>query len=332
MERIVSLFGEKNEIFEQLNADMTAYAKLRGLEYIWAPQAPFDRNQVIHMLEEADAGIIDVEAYDETVFSRISKRCRLLIRFGVGYDQVDLEAASRYGICIARTTGANQTGVAEMALTQILAAGRQLVRNRKTVESAKWTKNIGNELLGKRVGILGFGNVGQCFAKLISGFDTEILVYDVFHDENTAKKFNARFSTLEEIFSTCDAISVHLPYCAETHHLIGADLLARMKETAVIVCTARGNIIDEEALYAALQAEKIAGAGLDVFSTEPLPQNSRLIGLDNIILTPHVSSQTRDSLKAVYRKAVDIAADFFEGKALEKSDLLNPDYLEYRKK
>jgi len=232
MKRIVSFFGEKNEIFEQLNANIMAYARSRGLEYIWAPQEPFDRNQVIHMLEEADAGIIDVDPYDEEIFSKISRRCRLLIRFGVGYDQVDLKAASKHGICIARTTGANQTGVAEMALTQILAAGRQLVRNRKTVESGKWTKNIGNELLGKRVGILGFGNVGQCFAKLLSGFDTEILVYDVLHDENVVGKFGAKYSTLEEIFSTCDAISVHLPYCSETHHLIGADLLARMKKTA----------------------------------------------------------------------------------------------------
>ena len=146
------------------------------------------------------------------------------IRFGVGFDKVDLAAASRHGICVTRTTGANRTGVAEMALMQILAARRQVMVNRKTVESGVWVKNIGRELIGAKVGILGFGNIGMELAGLLAGFRCEILVHDIFQDEKAAEKLGARFAGLDEIFTTCDAISVHLPYCGETHHIIDRDM------------------------------------------------------------------------------------------------------------
>lgn len=332
MKKIVSLFGERSPLFESINTEVTEYAAAKGFAYAWAPQTPYQLDHVIELLNDADVGIIDVQPYDETVFRRLSPRCRLLVRFGVGFDQVDLAAASNHGLCITRTTGANKTGVAELALTQILAARRQIMLNRKTVESGVWVKNVGHELLGKRVGILGFGNVGQCLAKLLTGFQTEILVYDTFQDYDAAKALHARFASIEEIFSTCEAISVHLPYCPETHHLIGNALLSTMKDTAVIVCTARGRIIDEDALYNALANHRIAGAGLDVFAEEPYPANGKLIGLDNVILTPHVASQTYESLKAIYLKAVDISADFFDGKELSRSDLLNPEYRNHERK
>lgn len=328
MKKIVSFFGEKTPLFQELNDKTKAYAQKKGIEFVWHPQVPYDIEQVISELNDADAGLIDVEPYGENVFAHLNDRCRLLIRFGVGFDKVDLKAASKYGICCARTTGANKTGVAEMALMQMLAARRQVMLNRKTVESGVWAKNIGHELIGGTVGILGFGSIGKCLAKLLQGFNCEILVYDVYQDNEAAAQLGARFAGLDEIFSACDAISVHLPYCQDTHMLIGTSYLDRMKKDAVIVCTARGNIVDEDALYEALVAGKIGGAGLDVYSQEPLPADSRLIGLDNIILTPHVSSQTYESLWYTYKKAVDIMADFFAGKALDKSDLLNPDYKE----
>ena len=281
---------------------------------------------MIANLNDADAGMIDVEPYDEAVFSRMNDRCKLLVRFGVGFDKVNLPDATAHGLAIARTTGANKTGVAEMALTMMLAAGRQLNQNRKTVAGGVWVKNIGTELLGKKVGILGFGNVGITLARLLRGFDCEVVAYDVCRNEAAAAELGVRFTDLEEIFTTCDAISVHLPYNAQTDHLIGADYLGKMKKTAILVCTARGNIIDEDALYEALKNQSIAGAGLDVYAKEPLPADSRLIELDNIILTPHVASQTYESILATYLKGVDIVADFFAGKELDRSDLLNPEY------
>lgn len=329
MKTLVSFFGEQSELFQELNEKAAEYARTKGIEFIWAPQTPFDVGDVVEHLNHADAGLIDVEPYSDEIFDRLDGRCRLLIRFGVGFDKVDLPAASRHGICVARTTGANKTGVAEMALMQMLAARRQVMVNRRTVESGVWVKNIGRELIGAKIGILGFGNIGIELARLLSGFQCEILVYDVYQNEAAAKELGARFAGLDEIFASCDAISVHLPYSQETHHLIDRDMLIKMKKDAVIVCTARGNIIDEDALYDILKERKIGGAGLDVYAQEPLPKDSGLIGLDNIVLTPHVSSQTYESLWYTYKKAIDIMDDFYAGRELGKSDLLNPDYIKY---
>lgn len=326
MIKFVSFFGERSPVFEELNEKTRQYAAEKGIEYVWVPQTPYNVEEVIENLNNADAGMIDVEPYDENIFGRMNSRCKLLVRFGVGFDKVDLPAAASHGICVARTTGANKTGVADMAMMMMLAAGRQAMLNRKTVESGVWVKNIGNELIGKKVGILGFGNIGIALAKLLTGFDCEVVAYDTYQNKEAAEKYNVRFTDMEEIFTTCDAISIHLPYNEETDHLVNAEVFAKMKKNAILVCTARGNIVDEDALYDALANHKIGGAGLDVYAKEPLPADSKLIGLDNIILTPHVSSQTYESIWYTYKKGVDIVADFFAGKELGRGDLLNPDY------
>lgn len=332
MIKFVSFFGERSPLFEELNQKTAEYAKSKGIDYIWIPQTPYHVEEVIEHLNNADAGMIDVEPYDEQIFSQMNQRCKLLVRFGVGFDKVNLNDATSHGLAVARTTGANKTGVAEMALMMMLAVGRQVMLNRKTVASGVWEKNIGHELIGKKVGILGFGNIGIALAKLLQGFDCDVVAYDTYQNEAAAKELGVRFVSLDEIFTSCDAISVHLPYNTETDHLIGAELFSRMKKDAILVCTARGNIVDEDALYDALVNHQIGGAGLDVYATEPLPADSKLIGLDNIILTPHVSSQTYESIWATYKKGVDIVADFFSGKTLDRSDLLNPGYTQNARK
>lgn len=326
MKKFVSLFGEQTAIFEELNKMAASYAAEREMEYVWAPQEPFDPMKVSEILQTADVGLIDVQTYDQEIFSVINKRCKLLIRFGVGFDAVNLADATEHQIAIARTTGANSMSVAEMALSMIMASLRQHVRNRIAVNDGVWVKNVGSELYGKKVGILGFGAIGRKFAGLIQGFNPEIYVYDPMLTEEEAEKMNVKKAEVDEIFTLCDAITIHVPYNKETHHMVDKRRLESMKKTAVVVCTARGNIVDEEALYEALKNGEIAGAGLDVFAQEPLPVDSPLIGLDNVILTPHVSSQTYEALWETYKKAIDIAADFFEGKELEKADLLNPGY------
>lgn len=332
MVKFVSFFGERSQLFEELNQKTREYARSKGIDYIWVPQTPYDVDEVVEQLNNADAGMIDVEPYDERIFSRMNDRCKLLVRFGVGFDKVNLPDASAHGLAVARTTGANKTGVAEMALMMMLAAERQVMLNRKTVASGVWEKNIGHELIGKKVGILGFGNIGMALAKLLQGFDCEVLAYDTYRNEAAASDLNVRFADLNEILTTCDAISVHLPYNKDTDHLIDADVFNKMKPDSILVCTARGKIVDEDALYEALVSHKIGGAGLDVYAVEPLPTDSKLIGLDNIVLTPHVSSQTYESIWATYKKGVDIVADFFAGKELDRSDLLNPDYAQNARK
>lgn len=323
MKKVVCLYGTPSPLYNELNEEAKEYALKRNLEYVWIPQMPFSEDSAVEALKDADAGIIDVERYDKAVFSRIKDHVRLLVRYGVGFDAVNLQDASDCGIAIARTTAANAQSVAEMAMAMIMGAKRQFGTNRACVNSGKWVRNIGAEMYGKTVGILGFGAVGRRLAKLFRGFDARILIYDPYLSEEAAAEAGAEKTDLDTIFTESDAISIHLPYTKETHHIVDAGRLSQMKETAVIVCTARGNIIDEDALYEALKNHQILGAGLDVFSQEPLPVSSPLIGLDNIILTPHVAAQTRDSLWNIYKRAIDITADFFEGKSIER-DLLNP--------
>ena len=324
MKKIVSFFGDRSDLMVGLNERAEAYAASLGLEYRWAPQLPFDEDDVVAELLNADAGIIDVEPYGEPIFSRIRGGAKLLVRYGVGYDKVDLAAASAAGIAVARTTAANASAVAEMALTLILTCRRRIKMSMSRTQSGVWAKDIGNEMLHTTVGILGYGNIGRRLKKLLTGFECEVLVYDPYLSAEAAEAEGVEPVSLEDLFRRADAVSIHTPYSPETHHLVGAELLGLMKPTAVIVNTARGNIIDEDALYEALRDGKIAGAGLDVFAAEPLPADSPLLTLDNAVLTPHNSSQTVESLWNIYKMAIDICADFFAGK--DSPHILNPDY------
>lgn len=325
MKKIVSFFGDNSKEFCELNDRAKAYAQTLGLEYLWAPQNPFDKESVIKQLNQADAGIIDVEPYDESIFKEIKSKTGLLVRYGVGYDKVDLEAATQYGIAIARTTAANSSGVAEMALTLMLASKRMINQNQACLRSGNWVKNVGHELIGGTVGILGFGNIGKKLANLLKGFDCRIVTYDQSNSIEAIEEAGVELVSIEELFKISDAISIHVPYCDATHNLVDKKLLSLMKTTAVIVNTARGNIVDEDALYDVLSNNKIAGAGFDVFADEPLSMKSPLMKLDNMILTPHVSSQTMESNWNIYKMAIDICADFFFKK--QSKHILNPDYL-----
>ena len=324
MKKIVSFFGDRSELFARLNRRAEDYARSLDLEYRWVPQLPFSEAEVIRELQNADAGIIDVEPYGEPIFSQIKDRTRLLVRFGVGYDKVDLAAASRAGIAVARTAGANTNAVAEMALTLLLSAGRRMKLAQTRTESGVWVKDVGHELIGATLGILGYGGIGRRLRQLVSGFGCRVLVCDHRLTAEEAEAEQVERVSMEELFTRSDAVSIHIPSRPENEKLVGAALLGLMKPTAVLVNTARGSVLDEEALYEALKGGKLAGAGLDVFAREPLPTTSPLLTLPNCVLTPHVASQTVESLWNIYSMALDIAADFFAGRG--SPHILNPDY------
>ncbi|MGH0053278.1 MAG: phosphoglycerate dehydrogenase [Sphaerochaetaceae bacterium] len=324
MKRIVSFFGEHNAAFDRLNRETAEYAESLGFEYRWVIQKPFNRESVIEELKNADCGLIDIEPYGSDIFEPIKDRCKLLVRFGVGFDKVDLKAASESHIAVGRTVGANTQGVAEMAMTFMLSSHRKLKENMKLVEDCNWIKDVTNELSGSTIGIAGYGAIGQAVSKLLAGFGCRIIAYDPYPNHEVAERNSVEFVSMEDLFMQSDSITVHMPYSEETHNTINKDLLSLMKPTSVIVNTSRGNIIHEEDLYNVLANHKICGAALDVFATEPLPVSSPLIGLDNCILTPHVSSQTYESLWRIYKMAVDITKEFYDGRTGRW--LLNPDY------
>lgn len=311
MKRLVSVFYKPFLETADLNERARLYALERGIEYEWVKINPFDQDKVIRALASADAGIIDVEPYDREILSRINGRNRLLIRYGVGYDAVNLEDARACNIHIARTQGANANAVAEMALTMILALKRKLLQSALDGKNA-WAPLIGAELAGSTVGILGFGAVGKTLARRLQGFDCKLLAYDTYHDTQAAAALGVEFADLNTVLSQSDAVSVHLALTEQTRGIIYREHLAQMKPTAVLVNTARGGLVNDQDLLAALKAGVIAGAGLDVFTVEPLPAESEYRSLENVILTPHSASATFEAYWKMYHAAVDIAANFFQ--------------------
>lgn len=325
MKKVVSFFGKKNDLFVELNDRAKQYALEKGLDYEWVLQDPFSEQSVISALQQADAGIIDIEPYGENIFPYVCGSAKLLIRFGVGYDKVDLKSASRHGIAVARTTGANTSAVAEMAVTLMLCAKREISYNQAVTPTGDWSsRSLTNELIGGTVGIVGFGSVGQAVARLAKGLGCRILVYNPRPKQQIVEEIGAEQVSLEKLFAESDAITLHSAYNESSHHMVNKSLLDLMKPSAVLVNTARGALIDDDDLYDTLKSHRIRGAALDVFSQEPLSPDSKFFDLDNIILTPHVASQTLESLWNIYSMAIDIAADFFEGKS--EKHILNPDY------
>lgn len=241
------------------------------------------------LIENAFAIIAGTEVYDADMLS-VCKNLKVVIRFGVGTDNLDLDTLRKMGVQVGLIT--NHNAVAEFALTLILAALKNLPRYDAAVREGKWSRFPMRELSGKTVGIVGFGRIGRRLAELLSGFGVELLAYDPYMDAAAAAERKVTPVTLEELLERADVVSLHLPATAETRHLINAETIGKMKDGAYIVNTARGALVDEAALYDALKSGKLAGAGQDVYESEPVAEGNPLFTLDNNVLAPHVSASS----------------------------------------
>ena len=260
-------------------------------------------------LSEAEylAGFVDA-LVDDALFAA-APRLRLIQLLSAGYDRADIDAARRAGVPIANNGGANATAVAEHAIMLMLAASRQLVRQHANVAGGRWRGNAIprlHELKGKVLGIVGFGTIGKKTARLASAFGMTIVYYDIArlsdHEEDL---HGARFRLLHELLRDADIVSLHVPLNATTRRMIGAAELALMKPSAIVINTSRGPVIDETALHAALRSDAIAGAGLDVFDTEPPPADNPLFTLDNVTLSGHLAGPTWEANATRLRNAFD---------------------------
>ena len=230
-----------------------------------------------------------------------SGHLKLVQSLSVGTDDVDLDAAKRAGVPVAVNGGANAISVAEHTILLILALYRKLVPTVNRVNTGVWgDSRLGTEryfeIFGKTVGLLGLGNIGRMVAERLAPFVPNLIYYDPFRlDRDRERQLNVEFVTFEEVLTRSDIVSLHLPLTEETHHLIGTRELALMKDSAVLINTARGPLVDEEALVNSLEAGDIAGAGLDVLSQEPAPADHPLLGRDDVVVTPHIAGPTWDS-------------------------------------
>ncbi len=229
-----------------------------------------------------------------------ARKLRVVGRAGVGVDNIDLEAATRKGIAVMNTPGANAVAVAEQTLGVMLAMARHLSRADALMHAGKWEKKSlqGTELRGKTLGIVGLGRIGMEVARRARSFGMEIVAHDPFVSLAIAKEQNIRIAALEEVYAAADYLTLHVGLTPQTTGMINAESLKKMKKGLRLVNCARGELVDEAALAEALQQGTIAGAALDVFVQEPL-KNSPLQSMDNVLLTPHIGGSTNEAQEAV---------------------------------
>lgn len=225
----------------------------------------------------------------------LAERLEIIVRTGVGYDSVDVAAATERGIPVCITAGANRQAVAEHVFALMLAVARRVPENIRNLADGTWQQLTGRELRGATLGILGLGSIGKAVAGIAAGFGMDVIAYDPYFDEEFATAHGIRRAELDEVLAQADFVTLHLFLDESTLNLINADRLRTMKSDAILVNTARGGIVDEDALVDAVRDGVIGGAALDVFATEPLPQDSLLLHTPGILATTHVAGATREA-------------------------------------
>lgn len=252
------------------------------------------QEEIESMWDHADAILSGTEKYTAEMLSRAPAALKVISKHGVGIDNIDLQAAHARGIVVCNTPGANAVAVAEAALGLILSVLRKIPLSDRHVRAGDWKRFEGQLIRGKTVGILGMGNVGKNVITRAEAFGAQFIAYDPYFDEAFAAAHNVRRAEIDEVLRQADILSLHLPSTPETRYLINKESLSHMKPGAILINTARGDLINEEDLYEALQNGVIGGAGLDVYSQEPIYE-SKLFALDNAVLTPHMAGNTRET-------------------------------------
>ncbi|QHJ70110.1 hydroxyacid dehydrogenase [Planococcus halotolerans] len=258
-----------------------------------------DEKTLLNYVQDADAILMRTGELSRKVIEKAEK-LKIISKHGVGVDNIDIEAATEQGVLVTNAPYANSNAVAEHVLTLILAGARQLLQVDKALRSGDFeirNRLFGMELKGKTLGIIGFGNIGQLVAeKCHYGLGMEILVYDPYFKERNAALYVEVSSSLEEVLTVADVITLHVPYLPATHHLIDEKSFGLMKKSALFINAARGGIVDEAALEEAVRNEQIRGACIDCFQKEPPQENFSLWELENVIVTPHIAAHTEEAM------------------------------------
>ena len=240
-------------------------------------------------------------------------KLRLISIWGTGTDNVDLKAAEARGITVTNTPGANAVAVAEHTIALMLAAVKQLPQSDQAIRQGGWPRNLVPQLRGKRLAIVGTGLIGREVAGMGIGLGMEVVAWTFHPDPALARKLGFRYVELEDLLRTADAISLHLRATPETRHFLNRERLGLLKSGAIVVNTARGSLLDETALVECLRDKRLAGAGLDVFETEPLPPGHPLASIPNVLLTPHAAGMTPEVIQNGLAMAVENIENFLKG-------------------
>lgn len=281
-------------------------------------------------MEDAEIIILRIFKAPKKIIDN-NKNLRMIMRWGTGYDSVDVEYASEKGIIVTNTPGANAVAVAELTTMLMLAISRKLFAHQEYLNRGIWSKNTFiNEsytLNNKTVGLIGAGNIGRRVAKYVQAFGAKTQYYDIYRlNEKMEKEFNLEFKDLNELLQSSDIITLHIPLTEENYHIIDENQINMMKDNAIIINTSRGGLINDKALLNAIKSGKLLGAGLDVVENEPLSKDDELILNPNIIVTPHIGGATADIGDVIIPMIVENINNYIKGKEIKyvvNKDLLN---------
>ncbi len=285
--------------------DERAVAQLGAAhDVLYDPQLVDDAARLLAEAARADAIVVRNRTQVRGELLAALSRCRVVGRLGVGLDNIDVPGCEARGMQVIPATGANALSVAEYVLTSALLLLRGAYLSTAAVAAGQWPRNglsNGREIAGKTLGLVGFGSIGQLTARLAQGLGMQVIAYDALMPEGHAAYAQAgvRHAALDELIRTADVVSLHVPLVAGTRGLFDAARLASMKAGAVLINTARGGIVDEVALAAALKSGHLGGAAIDVFGHEPLPAAVHFSGCPNLILTPHIAGVSAESNERV---------------------------------
>ncbi len=293
--------------FANYGLDQVKYMESKGLSVHYNSTGKAYTKEEFHKLaSDADAIIVGVDIIDRELIDKCPN-LKVICKFGVGTDNIDVDYAKEKGIFVGRTVGSNSTAVAEHVLALMFADAKNLYSTIKEVKEHKWNKITGQELSGKTLGIIGFGMIGKRVANFANGISMKVYAYDAFEiPDEVAKEYNVEKKSFEEIISESDYISLHVPLLDSTKNMISTEEFKKMKKSVCLINTARGGVVDEKALYEALVNKEIRSAYFDVYSSEPPAADDKLIRLDNFFLTPHTAARTAESERRTCQMSTEI--------------------------
>lgn len=292
-ERIVKiLFMLRDPFYEAYPTFIEAARELGEVETLY-PDRGIEKAEIIKEIANIDILVVAKVKIDKEVIDA-GARLKYIIKYGAGYDNIDIDYAYEKGIAVTNSPGQNAESVADNVFGLMLATSRNITKKDHEMKSNHWELSVGHEIYMKKIGIIGFGAIGKAVAKRAMGFSMEAIAYGHYLDPLAAKELNVRFVTLEELLTTSDYIIISTSLTEKNKGLINQNTIRLMKRSAYIINVSRGGLINEVDLMEALNQKQIKGAGLDVFSAEP-PQNALPL-LDNVVATPHIGGATYEAL------------------------------------
>jgi len=298
MSTIVDMIVGVTTVSFSSNQELLDLLKARGLK---VKVNPFGRRltpkELTEFLKDCDSAIIGLDKINSSVLEKCP-RLKLISKYGVGLDNIDFEACENHDVKVTYPAGVNKRSVSEMALSMMLGLARNIYSTSLELKEGNWNKSGGFEISGKTIGIIGFGNIGSDLAKILGPFKVKILANDIDPKAFEGAPKYVYPSSKDEIFQSCDVISVHTPLTQKTENLINRSNIHLLKEGVILINTARGGIFNENDVLQALKGSKIGGLGIDAYVQEP-PVSKDLISLKNVLCTPHIGGNSREAVRAM---------------------------------